>query len=151
MMILTELKTARGSARAKLRSKVATLQAALTGEAAINPTSLKRKATQVDQFWAAFNAAHEAYMVKLNPEDVELETEMEYLKAEDTATEVVLAQAQAQLQIANAPAPAVDQVPDNSGKIKDLKAELVEKKNIAEKEFSHAECLTIETESKIQY
>ena len=69
MTILSELKTARATARTKLRAKVSVLQAALTGGDVIDPGSLQRKVTIVEQFWNAFDTAHESYMAKLNPED----------------------------------------------------------------------------------
>ena len=132
MTILTELEAARTSARTKLRSKVSALGTVLTGEAAIDPASLARKVITVEQFWTAFDNAHESYFSKLNPKDEQLEAETEYWTTEDTATEEVLEQARAQLDIANAPvAEEPPPPPDNTASIQILKAELEERKEIA--------------------
>ena len=160
MTILSELKTARTIARFKLSTMVSRLIAALEEGVDIDQTPLKiylqtmslnRKVTQVEQYWTGFEAAHKAYLVKLNPDDDQLKVEMEYKTTEDTATKEVLEQAYALLDIANAP-PVPVEVPGNSGKIEDLKAELVEKE-AAEQEVSRVEHLTTDTEptSTIQY
>ena len=142
MTILAELKTDRAASRTKLKAKVSVLRAALTGGVAVDPTSLARKVTTVEQFWTSFDAAHRAYLNKLNPDDDQLEIEMEYWTTEDTATEEVLEQARAKLDIANAPA-AVEPPPppDNSAGIQNLKAELEMEKEIIEQELAEVERL----------
>ena len=147
MTVLTELKAVRTTSRTKLRSKVSALRAVLTGEAAIDPTTLARKVTLVEQAWKEFEDAHRSYMAKLNPEDDVLEAEEEYWTTEDTATEDILGQAHAQLDIANAPV-AVEPPPppDNTVSIRNLKAEIAREKGVAEQEVKRVEDLTEDTD-----
>ena len=83
-------KNARTSARMKLRSKVTALRTVLTEEGALDPASLSRKVTLVEQAWTEFDDAHKAYFTKLNPKDDQLEAETEYWSTEDAATEDII-------------------------------------------------------------
>ena len=89
----------------------------------------------------AYDAASEAYRDKLHPEDDQLETEMEYWATGETATKAVLTHAQTQLQVAKAPADVAEEAPDTTASIWNLKAEMVERKDVVEEEVSSVECL----------
>ena len=142
MTILSELKTARTATKAKLKSNVTILRTALTGGAAIDPTSLARKVSLVEQFWTEFETNHAAYLVKLNPTEEQMEAEMDFWTSEFTIKEEILQQGKAQLEIANAPVDVEPEPPDNTVSIRNLKAEIAREKGVAEQEVKRVEDLT---------
>ena len=66
------------------------LRTVLMEEGAIDPASLSRKVTLVEQAWTEFDDAHKAYFTKLNPKDDQLEAETKYWSTEDAATEDII-------------------------------------------------------------